>query len=373
MKSRKKFLAILLAVIITSICFFVVFNLPAPAVSVENKNLLAGLDYRKSHDIQGSPGAGTDYQIKITAHYQKGADSGSDVYLASKCQKNFDDVRFTAADGLTLLDYWLETKADADYAVFWVKVNDNLDSNQTIYIYYGNTTIFSTSNMQTTFPFADDFSGNNLNNTEWRTFGSGKVTVSGGECTLESVPGERGWIYILGKTLVGTNYSVRFSSLVIEQGDYRWTHHGFATIFNGSSNTIGRIDEFPNYISASQEAAYYAWSLRIRAYSNTSRLDLSNDAPAVGNFYTYEIQRNGSTNVLLNSNDVLQGSLSTNIPTVNMGAMFSADNGGSSLYSVTAMDWVIIRKYVANEPLQGVWGIQESLLASNIFGITLRK
>ena len=373
MKYRKKFLAILLAVIITSICFFVVFNLPAPSVSAENKNWLSGWDYRKSHEIQGSPGAGTDYQIKITTHYQKGTDSGSDVYLSLKCQKNFDDVRFTAADGLTLLNYWLETKTDVDYAVFWVKVNGNLGSNQTIYIYYGNTTISSAGNMQKTFPFADDFSGNALNTTKWRTFGQDKVTVNGGECTLESVPGDRGWIYILGKILVDTNYSVRFSSLVIEQGEFRYTHHGFATIFNDSDNTGGRIDEFPNYITASQEAGYYAWSFRARGYSNTSRLDLSNNAPDVGAFYTYEIQRNGSTNVLLNSNDVLQGSLNTNIPTIKMGAMFSADNGGSSLYSVTVMDWVIIRKYAANEPLQGAWGIQESLLSSNIFGITLRK
>ena len=159
-------------------------------------------NYRKSHDIQGSPGAGTDYQIKITTHYQKGIDSGSDVYLSSKCQKNFDDVRFTAADGLTVLDYWRETKTDAEYAVFWVKINDNLGSNQTIYIYFGNISISSASNMQKTFPFADDFSGSTLNTAKWRSFGQGKVTVNGGECTLESVPGDRGWIYILGKTLV---------------------------------------------------------------------------------------------------------------------------------------------------------------------------
>lgn len=360
MKSRTKFLAILLTVIITSICFFVVFNLPAPSVSTENQNWLAGWNYRKSHDIQGSAGAGTDYQIKITTHYPKGIDSTSDVYLAAKCQKNFDDVRFTGADGLTLLDYWLETKADADYAVFWVKVNDNLDFNQTIYLYYGNTTILSASNIEKTFPFADDFSGNNLNTAKWRTMGTGKVTISGGECTLESISGERGWIYLLGKTLVGTNYSIQFRSLVIEQGEYRWTHHGFATIYNASDNTGGRIDEFPNYITASQEAIYYAWSLRTRAYSNTSRLDLSNDAPAVATFYNYEIQRNGTTNVLLNCNNALQGSISTNIPTINMGAMLSADNAGSTLYSVTVIDWVFIRKSIANEPQQGIWNTEET-------------
>jgi hypothetical protein len=371
MRFRKKFLAILLAVIITSIAFFVAFIQPAPSASVgtQTQNWLSGWNYRKSHTIAGSPGAGADYQIKIIAHYQKGADLGSDVYLDSKCQTNFNDVRFTDDNSVTLFDYWLETKTDGNYAFFWVKVNANLDYNQTIYIYYGNSTVSSASNIDKTFPFADDFSGSSLNATKWRPFGSGKVTVAGDECVLESVPEERGWIYILGNTLVGTNYSIRFSSLVIEQGADRWTHHGFATIFNSSDNQGGRIDEYPNYITASQESTYYAWSLRTRAYTNTTRVDISNLEPNVGTFYTYEIQRNGTTSVILTCDDAYQASISTNVPSVNLGALFGADNAGSPLYSVTVIDWVILRKYVANEPLQGAWGTEESLLTNKIFGV----
>ena len=371
MSYRKKLLAVLIVIVITSVCFLVVFNLPAQSVTSEKGPWLSGWNYRKSHDIQGSSGAGTDYQIEVTAHYKKGADYGSNVYLDSKCQPNFDDVRFTDNDDLTLLDYWVETKADANYAVFWVKVNDNLDSNQTIYIYYGNNTVTSASNIQKTFPFADDFSGSSLNTSIWRTFGYGKVTLANGVCTLESVPGERGWIYLLGRSQFGTNYAVRFRSLVIEQGDLRWTHHGFATIYNDSDKSGARIDEYPNYITASQEAQFYAWSLRTRAFQNTSRLDLSSSAPAVNTYYTYEIQRNGTTNAILECNDVFQGSLGTNVPTIDMGAMFSADNGDSTLYSVTAVDWVVIHKYVANEPVQGAWGITESILPSNIFGFQI--
>lgn len=351
--------------------FFLVFNLPATSSNAENPNWLIGWDYRKSHNIQGSAGAGTDYQMKIITHFGKGIDWGSEVFLNSKCQKTFDDVRFTDDDGLTLLDYWFETKTDGDKAVFWVKVNDNLNVNQTIFIYYGNKTVTSASNIEKTFPFADDFSGS-INSSKWRTFGSGELKIADGECTLETVPSSRGWIYLIGKTLVGTNYAVRFRSFVIEQGDYRWTHHGFATIHN-SSDTGARIDEYPNYITASQEATFYAWTLRSRAYSNTSRLDLSNLAPQVGTFYTYEIQRNGTTNVLLKSNDALQGVINTNFSMENMGAMFSADNGNSTLYSVTVVDWVIVRKCIANEPLHGTWELEQSRVASNIFGVHLAE
>ena len=367
MKLGRKFLAILLAVIITSVAFFVVFNLPAPSVSTENENWLSGWNYRKSHNVAGSPGAGTNYQIKISTHYQRGTDSGGDVYLESSCQKNFNDVRFTDDDGVTLLYYWLETKTDGDNAVFWVKVSDNLDNDQSIFIYYGNRTVSSASNIDKTFPFADDFSGSSLNAAKWRTFGSGKVIITGENCTLGSVPEACGWAYILGKTSVDTNYSIRFRSLVIEQGQDRWTHHGFATIYN-SSQDGGRIDEFPNYITMSQESMFYAWSLRTRAYSHTTRVDISSDAPAKETFYTYEIQRNGTANVLFNCNNVYQGNISTNVPSVNMGAMFAADNAGSPLFSATVIDWVIIRKYVATEPSQGTWGIEETSPTNNVFG-----
>ncbi|MCW4003202.1 MAG: DUF2341 domain-containing protein [Candidatus Bathyarchaeota archaeon] len=360
----KTFFAILLVSIILVITIIFVFNLPATPSNIENPNWLIGWDYRKRHSIEGSYCAGTDYQIKIITYYGEGVDSRSEVFLNAKCQRSFDDVRFTDDDGLTMLDYWLETKNDGDKAVFWVKVNDNLDVDQDIFIYYGNKTVASASNINKTFPFADDFSAD-LNSSKWRLFGAGKVTISNGECKLESVPNPRGWIYIIGKTLVGTNYAVRFRSLVIEQADYRWTHHGFATIYN-STGTGGRIDEYPNYITASQEATFYAWSFRSRAYSNTSRLDLSNFAPQVETFYTYEIQRNGSTNVLLKSNDIFQGSVSTNVSEEQMGAMFSADNGGSNLYAVTVVDWVVIRKYTANEPAQSAWGAEETIFGKNI-------
>lgn len=71
-------------------------------------NWLIGWDYRKSHNIVGETGAGTDYQIKIDVHYGSGSDSGEDVYLDSKSRRDFGDVRFTDNDGSTLLDYWME-------------------------------------------------------------------------------------------------------------------------------------------------------------------------------------------------------------------------------------------------------------------------
>jgi hypothetical protein len=101
---------------------------------------LQGWNYRKSHVINPASGAGTNYPIRITVHYNSGTDSGEHVYLNGKCRPDFLDIRFTRSDGITLLDFWLERKVDCYYAVFWVEIADDLSSNPvTIYIYYGNS------------------------------------------------------------------------------------------------------------------------------------------------------------------------------------------------------------------------------------------
>ena len=98
---------------------------------------LQGWNYRKSHVINPSSGAGTGYQIQIIVSYYKGTDSGNTVYLGGKCNLDFSDIRFTASDGTTLLSYWIEEKVNGDHATVWVKINDDLSTNPaTIYIYY---------------------------------------------------------------------------------------------------------------------------------------------------------------------------------------------------------------------------------------------
>ncbi len=103
---------------------------------------------RKAITITGSTGgAQTDYQIKTTVSYD------------SDMQPDFDDVRFTNSDGVTLLNYWLESKTDSSTADFWVKVPSIPASPNTtiIYMYYGNSSASSTSSGNNTFPLFDDF------------------------------------------------------------------------------------------------------------------------------------------------------------------------------------------------------------------------
>lgn len=69
------------------------------AVSVSGA-WMSGWSYRKAHTIAGSAdGNLTDYQVDIAVHRASGTDSGKDVYLGTKCNADFGDVRFTTPGG----------------------------------------------------------------------------------------------------------------------------------------------------------------------------------------------------------------------------------------------------------------------------------
>ena len=145
-------------------------------------NWLSGWQYRKLHKIKGSTaGEVTDYQIRIVVHYGSGTDNDEHVYLNGKCRSDFGDIRFTADDGVTELSYWIEEKVDGDYAIFWVKIPyiPAYPNTVSIYIYYGNPSATTTSNIKNTFVVGDDFDDGVLDPmwSIWQRLGAG-VTVT---------------------------------------------------------------------------------------------------------------------------------------------------------------------------------------------------
>jgi hypothetical protein len=162
---------------------------------------LVGWDCRKSHVIENASGAGTNYQVPIVVDYGSGVDGGDTVYLNGCCQPDFGDIRFTGDNEGTELDYWLESFTPSGSALFWVEVADNLNSSDaTIYIYYGNDTVSTTSDGDATFIFFDDFLGSSLNTSKWTKAGymddGDSVTVSGGELRIEEYDSDLHWTWI---------------------------------------------------------------------------------------------------------------------------------------------------------------------------------
>jgi hypothetical protein len=161
---RRKLTLVIFTILVSLIIFPSVFQSnptiveESPIHNHHSAAWLSGWEFRKSHQIVGSNGAGTNYQIRIHVEYGSGIDSGNTVYLDSHSRSDFGDVRFTDDDGTTELDYWIEEYTTGDDATFWVEVRGNLDLDQTIYIYYGNSGVSTTSNGETTFIFFEDWS-----------------------------------------------------------------------------------------------------------------------------------------------------------------------------------------------------------------------
>jgi len=129
----------------------------------------------------------TDYQVMIDLPYD------------SDMQSDFDDIRFTASDGVTSLNYYRESKTDSSTARFWVKVPFIPMGVSNIYAYYGDQALASGSNGNGTFLLFEDFSSGILDTNKWFTnkfanSGSASYSIASGRITFNG----SGWwgIYI---------------------------------------------------------------------------------------------------------------------------------------------------------------------------------
>jgi hypothetical protein len=302
---------------------------------------LSGWSYRKSHEILAAAGAGTLYQKQVTVHYGSGVDSDDDVYLAGKCRSDFGDVRFTDDDGSALLDYWMESKINGDYAVFWVEVADDLSSvNLTIYIYYSKPLAVSTSNGVNTFLLFDHFPGPTIDLNIWNK--SGNPTIFDSFVQLKLTALEE----IYSKTLFGLGTAIRGYGKLVSSG------------ITGEC-TIG----YNNDIQDANVVEIYSYKLDdSRKLSGFTKKAGAAAAVAMdenqGNILrTWDVMRPHSALVEYRVADgvIKQITDPTKIPTddyaCNLFARYAAD--------LVEFDWVFVRKYVNPEPQHGAWGSEE--------------
>jgi hypothetical protein len=306
---------------------------------------LTGWTHRKSHLINYASGAGTLYQKQITVHYGSGTDGDDDVYCNSHCRTDFGDIRFTDDNGTTLLDYWMESKTDGDYAVFWVEVADDLSTqNQTIYIYYGKSDATTTSNGTNTFLSFDDFSdGEYTTNPTW-TAESG--TWSAADYTLK------------GTTLVDDWYTVRTPSTNVNCAwRYKFKMGGTGTWHQQYFEFMTATDSYSILIYNEGAAA------QIRLYYDTTAGKyLEGDILASfawipdTNWHIIEIRRTSAGLMKVFLDGVEKISVTHTTITTSQYIRVGEDNTGTS----DSFDEVFIRKYVNQEPSHGSWGIEES-------------
>ena len=311
---------------------------------------LFGWSYRKSHVINPASGAGKNYQIKIKVHYGNGDDSGENVYLGAHSRKDFGDVRFTKADGVTELNYWIEEKTDSDYAIFWVKISDNLsDENVTIFIYYGKNDATTTSNGENTFLFFDDFPGTALDLSKWNK--SGSPTISNSELLINS-----DYEYIKSKiTFLYKALKARIK-IAPETEDNSYQYFGFQ----------------PSPVAYSyHEEMFFTSDGDLEVFSgNDSDVEGTSiySSSYFGSYHNYEILwKNGQAKFVID--DELRDTDTSCVCDSTQPVGIYNRQTYANLY----VDWVFVRNYVDPEPSHGSWGEEEKWYPPWLSGWFYRK
>ncbi len=314
-------------------------------VSETSSNWLTGWNHRKSHEILGKTGAGVNYQVPIIVNFGTGTDSGNSVYCDSKCQPDFDDIRFTSSDGGTLLDYWRDSYVESDNATFWVEVKDNLDSNVTIFIYYGNTTCTTISNGTATFILFDDFETG----------------------TLERWDDDTGWS--ISDTYYTAGEYGAYSPGGATQSQLRHNMNqteGF--LISIDARTFDNFNTFPFLMSSDVGSCYpctFGWT-NVLYHTGTYSDWPQNSTVSYNTWYTMQIGFDMSLGKIRGwKNDSYMGEVdfaSTTGETPSRILSFRPA-GGTQTTRHLALDNVYIRKWVPLEPAHGSWSDTESWLS----------
>jgi len=155
---------------------------------------LSGFNFRKKLQVVNKgPITLGNYPVKVRvsrADYdRKVTKDGVDVYLGGTVGAAFDDIRFTAADGETILGYYVESVSDnagKPYADIWVNVPEIPVEGVSLYLYYGNAGAESLSSGEAAFAMFDDFTGDEINVKQWTVVKKegGAYSVSNGVLNL---------------------------------------------------------------------------------------------------------------------------------------------------------------------------------------------
>ena len=307
---------------------------------------LAGLDgYAKRKSITVASSASlTNYQMKFIVHRSTGTDSGSNVYVSTNCQDDYDDIRFTNSSN-QLLDYWIES-SDSLSATIWVEADSLASGNTTLYLYYGNASATAVSNGDNTFEFFDDFATKDIDKWIW-TNGGGSAGVSGGSAVISTFASS--WTMLASQTFfedpfvmesyfktssfgdtTGTNKRQEFFD--VNESVYAYFARPDSSKGGKSSNYDGTLGTL-HTITGWSANTFHRFKLTITGVESKIEIDGSDE-------YTHADRYNPSMN------DPIR--FYCNIA-----------SGGSGASSIT-VDWVFIRKYTTTEP-SASWGSEENI------------
>lgn len=305
---------------------------------------LTGWRYRKSITVSRASGAVTNYQLKLLLGESSGA-TGESVDCEGHCLSSFNDLRFTASDGATLLDYWIESITGTtpnQLATIWVEFDNIGTDATTFYMYYGHADAAAASNGANTFIVFDDFErsvdGGAVGGS-WTKISSDTALIS----TTQKYNGTRS-----GKWQAQALYTIPVTGSVeisVMLRAYK-PDAGGLTIAHGDAST----------------GCYMKWDTdeKVYYYNGSAWVD-STGAPSHSAWHKFEINNFDYT---ANTNDIwiddvkkVTGCGHHSGANLQNKLLIEGRVAGQNEY----LDCLCVRNWRATEPAWGSWGAEEML------------
>ena len=284
----------------------------------------------------------TDFQIFVNVTYD------------SNMQTDFDDLRILNASENQELPYWIEYKSNSNYADVWFKGNFTTVNQTQAYVYYGNPTASTTSNINSTMEDGDDFEGQAIETNKFRT------TIPANQFTM----GSRGVLNVSDdSTTTNGVISVKGFSLpiIIEFVMNRSDVSG--DVICGRTKTRSTNianDESTNgygYICQSTNTANEYRSITTSTSSSTT-----GSISGVNDNAWHKFKMNGTTSAISYVIDgTIKSTLTTNIPTGATNMSWQSGDSANDHY----IDYYFVRKYNESDIIASL-GSEATILEVNI-------
>jgi hypothetical protein len=256
---------------------------------------------------------------------------------------SFVDLRFTAGDGITQLNYWIESYTASSSAIVWVKIPSIQTTGATAYMYYG-TGSSTTSNGANTFIFFDDFTGTSLDTSRWTVVSNNGLSVSSGVFNISYAGGgsssNSGTIQT--KNLFQSNIAFR-TRLQTR------TYYTGIMLSDGGGSALGLV-----YYTGYESAIGSDWTTRVSSSASTDG-DVIADPPT-GYFIEDFVSISGQKLKERRNDGTWNTSTRYNGHSTQEPLRINHYRG----YGALAMDWILLRNVSSVEPTSS-FGVEESV------------
>jgi hypothetical protein len=271
-----------------------------------------------------------------------------------------NDIRFTKADGTTLLDYWIEY-SDANYADCWVELDTiaqmtALTEHTHYYLYYGNAGASAVSSGSSTMVQFDNFdsyvAGSNLNGQ-----GSWTATAAGVVISTDHATSGANSAKIIGSAGSNTMYkTLTATSQAYWVGQWNWKEDA-AGVYVGSHGNGTNVAT--PYINNTEDIYFTATA------GGATDTGLNAVADAWNKIDRYSEIFTGSGSFVIRYADALSATCQMYANAGSNGVITLTDITSGVGNDTYIDDW-FVAKFAVSQPLWGTSGAEVSLSAPTV-------